>query len=78
MKTFNLAEELEKERKKNKEYNQLINGLSRENKELQEHIILAVNLLKERQERIDKAIEYIEKNYPVCAGEDLLKILKGE
>ena len=28
--------------------------------------------------KIDKAIEYIENNYPVCAGSELLDILKGD
>ena len=26
---------------------------------------------------IDKSIEYIDNNYPVCAGSELLDILKG-
>ena len=30
------------------------------------------------QQRINKAIEYIHKNYPVCAGKELLEILEGE
>lgn len=89
MRVFNLAEELEKERKKNKELeerrkkdNCLISGLSRENKEKQDIII---ELIK----RIDKATKYIEKhqekqiayNYEYYLEEteiqDLLDILKG-
>lgn len=33
--------------------------------------------IKRLNNRIDKAIEYIENNYPVCAGSELLDILKG-
>jgi hypothetical protein len=90
MKIFNLAEELEKERKKNKELeerrkkdNYFISGLSRENKEQQDIIIKLV-------ERIDKAIKYIYKQTTdEDTGKDLgysdnieyeylLDILKGE
>lgn len=90
MRIFNLAEELEKERKKNKELenekrelNYLIGGLSRENKEKQDIII---NLVK----RINKAIEYIKERTTdedtgeylgysdMIDDEILLDILKGE
>ena len=88
MRIFNLAEELEKERKKNKELeerrkkdNYFISGLSRENKEQQDIIIKLV-------ERIDKAIEYIELRKEICKRQEnvieenilirLLNILKGE
>ena len=68
MVVFNLAEELEKERKKNKELEIEIKQLRNARYSLDR---------VELEDRIDKAIEYIEKNYPVCAGEDLLNILKG-
>lgn len=68
MRVFNLAEELEKERKKNKELeekrikdNYFIGGLSREIKELQENIKIALEMCKEKQDRIDSAINNIEK-----------------
>jgi len=68
MKVFNLAEELEKERKKNKE-------LKEENTQLRIQI-------SAREEIIDKAIEYIEKQIPCIHDEEildkLLNILKGE
>lgn len=80
MKIFNLAEELEKERKKNKELeerrkkdNYFISGLSRENKELQENIKIALEMCKEKQDIIDKAIYYIELDMYGTA----LDILKG-
>ena len=100
MRVFNLAEELEKERKKNKELeekrvkdNYFICGLSRENKELQEKIIIALEMCKEKQDRIDKAVEIIKKyGYEKQMEEDylmnrvnlanynclLLDILKGD
>ena len=33
--------------------------------------------IKELSNRILKAIEYINQHYPVCAGSELLEILKG-
>ena len=32
---------------------------------------------REYKARIDKAIDYIHNNYPVCAGKELLDILQG-
>ena len=69
MRVFNLAEELEKERKKNKELEErrkkdkyLISGLSIESKEKQDIIIKLV-------ERIDKAIDFLE-SMDYCGKED--------
>ena len=95
MRVFNLAEELEKERKKNKELeekrrkdNYFIGGLSREIKELQENIKIALEMCKERQDRIDKAIEYINKltthhesyDYDIDYDykKEIIDILKGD
>ena len=76
MKIFNLAEELEKERKKNKELEHLTNFLR--------------DVIGAKQNKIDKAIEYIEthiiedseyENYMQCEREEkeeLLNILEGE
>ena len=79
MKVFNLAEELEKERKKNKE---LESKLKATNKILNDMDDIA----GEYENRIDKVIEYIENNLqqykdnlPIIAidYETLLDILKG-
>ena len=69
MKVFNLVEELEKERKKNKE--------------LEERIQFVVYKNNELLDRILKTIEYIEKykTEDYCDGmsaKQLLDILKGE
>ena len=48
--------------------------------EYKETIAENMKLIQEKhklQERIDKAIEYIHNNYPVCAGKELLDILQG-
>lgn len=59
---------------------------------LQKHYEQAINsniklidenkiLLKENEGLkliIDEAIKYVKKNYPVCAGSELLNILKGK
>ena len=89
MKIFNLAEELEKERKKNKE-------LKLEIEDLKEQVVYQDIWRKEYSNRIDKAIELIEENYSLvgviidnetgnfgfngdaCIKEKLLKILKGD
>ena len=39
---------------------------------------IPIEKIPELQDRIDKAIEYIHNNYPVCAGKDLLDILEGK
>lgn len=86
MRVFNLAEELEKERKKNKELEEKIKELKADygNKAQVERDLLQI--------RINKAIEYIEKVSPCMSddeggtlymtstiwGEDLLNILKGD
>ena len=91
MKIFNLAEELEKERKKNKE-------LEEENIMLEKQRNRENNAVKELKNRIDKSIEYIEKDLlknkienvnwdfdevyfsdlPVERIEPLIEILKGD
>ena len=38
---------------------------------------LIFTYIKNLEDRIDKAIEYIHNNYPVCAGKELLDILQG-
>ena len=85
MKIFNLAEELEKERKKNKELEEEHKNCTR--KHWQEKC--AEHCANERilQCRIDKAIEYIEEYKEEGMGEEwfrsstpvsyLLNILKG-
>lgn len=92
MRVFNLAEELEKERKKNKELeekrikdNYFIGGLSREIKELQKNIKIALEMCKERQDRIDKATKElinIDDNLPYGETSDricyVIDILKGD
>ena len=90
MQIFNIVEELEKERKKNKE-------LEEENKKLS-NVIYKDYVVKDLENkiywlkndnvvyeyRINKAIEYIEKNNYTYAGleepetEKLLNILKGD
>ena len=56
MRVFNLAEELEKERKKNKELQENVNKYV--------CYYRYVKMEKENlQDKIDKAIEYIEKKY---------------
>ena len=72
MRVFNLAEELEKERKKNKELEEKI-------KHYEKTITFGdyveeVNTLIDYKERIDKAIYYIELDMYGTA----LDILKGE
>ena len=78
MKVFNLAEELEKERKKNKE-------LEEEIKKYKKQYIIEAGTNHILTERIDKAIEYIEKKYykkvyktKGTSINGLLNILKGE
>lgn len=78
MRVFNLAEELEKERKKNKKLQE----------DLNKYVCYYryVKMEKESlQDRIDKVIEYIEKKYykkvyktKGTSINDLLNILKGE
>lgn len=77
---FNLAEELEKERKKNKE-------LEKELKSIKENYKIQLEYDEELETRIDKAVEHIEKHqlvfqsqYEEMSGFDnhLLDILKGE
>ena len=96
MRVFNLADKLIEERQKNKELeeeirnlNYTICGLSREIKEEQEHIKIALDMCRERQGKIDKAIDHLtikqaryinEKDY-VLNDEDLdeiMNILQGE
>ena len=79
MRTFNLAEELEKERKKNKE-------LKADLKEANESITWWTNRFnaverdnREIQNRIDKAVEYIELGLAnEEEAEELLDILEGD
>ena len=81
--------ELEKENKRLNDYISFYEDLSKkQNKEIEglkelcdkyeeEH----KTTFKEWQDtikRIDKAKKYIENNYPVCAGSELLDILKGD
>ena len=56
MKTFNLAEELEKERKKNKK--------------LEEKIDFLIDRNDKKQEVIDKAGQYIKEKYLYLLGDD--------
>lgn len=66
MRVFNLAEELEKERKKNKE--------------LKNRVDFLIDRNDKKQEVIDKAIEYIEEKYncELFQNKKLLNILKGD
>lgn len=68
MKIFNLAEELEKERKKNKELEERNEVLEKGCKEYRYHIKQmnkihdnCLNTIEELQEVLDKAIKYIEQ-----------------
>jgi esterase/lipase len=81
MRTFNLAEELEKERKKNKELEERI-------KEFKLTIGVQFQQIQELIGRIDKAIEHIENEaiienlkadhtYITINQDDLLDILRG-
>lgn len=81
MRVFNLAEELEKERKKNKELEDKIKKLEITKMAL----IPQYSELKEYnailKDRIDKAIEYIDKwkfDIEYADIQELLDILKGE
>lgn len=77
MRVFNLAEELEKERKKNKE---LESKLKATNKVLNDMDDIA----GEYEDRIDKAIEYINENWGHwCSNHckyatETINILKGD
>ena len=78
MRVFNLAEELEKERKKNKE-------LEEEIKKYKKQYIIETGTNHILTERIDKAIKYIEKKYykkvyktKGTSINGLLNILKGD
>lgn len=86
MKVFNLAEELEKERKKNKELKEKINMY--ENPDDMTLMFMwcdekAKDKIKQLQERIDKAIEEIELYRNQKTGNldrrfnGILNILKG-
>jgi len=66
-----LVETLEKLNKENTILRQNSQYLVKQKDELEEEIERLNNI-------INKAIEYIRNNYPVCAGKELLEILKGE
>ena len=84
MKIFNLAEELEKERKKVKELkeelksaNESITWWSNRFNALEEENMYLRDKVEQLQDKIDSAINYIENNKWVSVKETL-KILKGE
>ena len=81
MRVFNLAEELEKERKKNKELKKEIEKLTAESTEWEERTYCWQDRAEDLQIIIDKAIEYIKKeehsNWVIYGRTVLLKILKG-
>lgn len=52
--------------------------LEKENKKLKKGLKKAINKVCEQDVVIAQAIEYIHNNYPVCAGKELLEILKGD
>ena len=76
MRVFNLAEELEKERKKNKELEERNKVLEKGCKEYRYHIKQmnkihdnCLNTIEELQDRIDKAIDFLE-SMDYCGQED--------
>lgn len=75
MRIFNLAEELEKERKKNKELEKEINRLTAESTHYESKYY-------NEAKKVDKAIEYIENDLQSflyrTEYKTLLDILKGE
>ncbi len=72
MRIFNLAEELEKERKKNKELEEEIKKL----KKYKKTYINETGLTHILVYRIDKAIEYIKNSF-YCEPRKIIDILKG-
>ena len=76
MRIFNLAEELEKERKKNEELKSMLKATNKVLNDMDD-------IAGEYENRIDKTIEYIEKykTDDYCDGmsaKQLLDILKGD
>jgi len=72
MKIFNLAEELEKERKKNKELEKEINRLTAESTHYESKYY-------NEAKKVDKAIQLLEDaDYWDDIGNELLPLLKGE
>lgn len=74
MKVFNLAEELEKERKKNKELQKKVDFLIDRNDEKQDRIDKAKRYIKEHSTTLDYKTMKADYNLNM---NDLLDILKG-
>lgn len=81
MQIFDIVEELEKERKKNKELKKEIEKLTAESTEWEERTYCWQDRAEDLQIIIDKAIEYIEHldNVFIDSKEqdNIVKILKG-